>query len=92
MNLQPRNEPVREVIDLATGLPFIGIAAATDHGEGPVWKLLSLFNYEDFEQLLSDKVRSLGPDHKMVVRLQRWGLERFGKAPEIPAMQMPVTF
>ena len=82
-------ETCRRALKVKTedGLPFAKPVAGgfDEHGFIP-WKQLPLFNYEEAVALLAREAKAVVDDYTELVRLQRWCLDRFGKAPEIPAL------
>ena len=70
------------------GVPY---AQPLGTGRKARWKQLDLYTHADFSQLIAQRVRNLEEDFEMTRRLQICCLERFGSAPEIPELIMPVS-
>jgi len=66
----------------ATGLPF----AKPLGDEDGAWSQLRLFNREQLFALIRREAAALTSDHDELVKLADYCRERFGDAPEIPAL------
>ena len=76
-----RNEvrdALRATID---GVPFAGETGARALDGKPVWRQLSLWDYEDFEYNIGQRVRQSKADIDVINRLIELCLNRFGRAP-----------
>jgi len=58
--------------------------------EGPQWKQLPLFEYDEMVLLLRKTSTEVMADHASLVTLRDFCLERFGRAPEIVEIMEPV--
>jgi hypothetical protein len=65
-------------------LPFAK-PTSTDEDAGE-WKQLELFTYAQAEALILREARGLVADYHELLRLHRWCLAKFGRAPEIPEL------
>lgn len=71
---------------LANGIPYAGPTPKRDDEGHQVWKQYSLWDYEDAEYILTDRVKGLLGDYKPIVALHAFMMEKWGKAPEIPQL------
>lgn len=70
------------------GVPF---AQPSGIGKQSQWQQLDLFTQAQTYALIARRVKNLTEDHEAVRRLWTWCLERFGSAPDIPELVIPVT-
>lgn len=68
-----------------TGLPYAG-PTPSESGKPPQWKQMALWDYDAFEYNIHLHVNQLESDHRALRRLWDWGIERWGKAPDIPKL------
>ena len=71
---------------LLNGVPYAGPTPKLDDDGGRVWKQYSLWDYEDAEYILTDRVKGLMCDYRPIVAMHADMLRRWGKAPEIPQL------
>lgn len=66
------------------GLPFAKPLGRSRQNRD--WQQLDLFTYEQAEELIDNEAAAVCADYHELLRLHRWCLQKFGRAPEIPEL------
>lgn len=74
---------------LVNGMPYAAPTQQRDSNGGRIWKQYKLWEYDDAEQILGERCLALVDDYQPIQAIQQYMLDRWGKAPEIPLLQMP---
>lgn len=63
-----------------------GLPKAKPIGEHKTWVNRYLWDYAEFCDVIANESIGIVADHKGLRGLREWGLDRFGRAPEIPEL------
>jgi hypothetical protein len=73
------------------GLPYAKPTSDGENEDELHWQNLELFTYDEAANLIIREAHALANDYGELLRLHRWCLAKFGKAPEIPELHEPET-